>query len=236
MAELTSASASPAQPGTSGYAPQPPQAPAQPAQTGAPPSVTPDKPAQPQVNLHELPQFRQVQANYERQLAEERKKRQEAEMRGLDDFEKVQYENQNLREQLEAIEAQRQEMALQAEKFTVLTDIAVATGVPLDALMQANNEGDAWRIAWQMRAAQAATPPQAAPPQPAQQNAQTSWANPVYAQQQLPMPPAAPQWTPDVGGAAAINASDRFAADIAEAQRRGDPTAYVRALRQQQGG
>ena len=230
MAEQTSIPGSPYQ-ATTGAMPQQPAVPPAPA---AQPSAQPDKAATtPQVNLHDLPQFRQVQSQYEKQLAAERERRVQAEMKGLDDFEKLQYENQTLREQVAANEAQMQAAQMEALKQRTLAEIASMTGAPLEVMAQATDPDEAWRAAvLYMRTApvQQAPPPPQAPSQVQQPVTPVSpWS------QQTPMTPSVPAtaWMPDVGGTAAVNASERFESEIAEAMRRGDPAAYVRAIRQQ---
>ena len=227
---LTGSPASaPADPGNAPQQPNPQAAPASaPSDPGT--QAAPTTPAQPKVKLHELPEFRQVQSKYEQQLAEERRKRQELEMRGMDDFEKLQYQNQQLQEQIQSYQQIVQEAQMQQQKQQALSDIASATGAPLDALMEASDPDDAWRRAVQYMKSQYSKPAQPQAPAPSPQPQGNPWA------QNTPTPQQMQNWQPDLGGGQANTASTRLEQELAEAQRKGDPYAYVRALRQQQAG
>ena len=125
MAELTTAPAS--QDATSG-APQPSTQPASP------------KGDKPSINLHELPEFRQAQAAYERQIAAIKQELATLKTAGMDDFEKLQYEKQQLQEQLQAIQSEQ-------ARRTALEAIAREAGVPVSAIETANDPDEAWRLA-----------------------------------------------------------------------------------------
>jgi len=212
---------------------QTPVAPPQPQTPPVPVSVPTDKPvtqaagATPKVNLHELPEFRQVQSQYERQLAEERRKRQELEMRGMDDFEKLQYTNQQLTEQLGQYQQLVQEAQQAQQRQQALLDISTVTGAPVNVLNDATDPDDAWRRAVQyMRTAQQ---PQAQQAQQAPAQAGGNpWAQPMQVPQQVQ------QWQPDLGGGQASTARSRLEQEVAKAQQDNDPYAYVRALRRLQ--
>lgn len=213
-------------PQTNSPAPQP-QAPVAPVSAPAP-QADKQAPAKP-VNLHEIPEFRQVQSQYEKQLAAERKARQELEMRGMDDFEKLQYTNQQLQEQLQSYQQIVQEAQVMQQRQQALSDIAAQTGAPLNVLQDATDPDDAWRKAvGYMRAQLAPTPAPQAPPQVTPAN---PWAQPA----QTPPQPAQ-QWQPDLGGGNAMTAQARIEQQFSEAAKNRDPFAYIAALRASQGG
>ena len=183
-----------------------------------------DKPAQSMpVNLHALPEFRSVQSAYEKQIAELRKQANEAKMAGLDDFERVQYENGLLKEQLSVLEAERQALAEEQARAQQLREIAQESGTPLSILEQATSPVEAYRLALQYTRQQAVVAPP--PVQPAIVPAQTngnSWSQPQTA-------PEAPAHVPDLGQGAAQSGAEQL---IARAWNSGDETLYVRALRE----
>lgn len=228
---LTGAPAS--APQTPANAPQPTQPSPQPQPASAPApqqAPAPADPVAPKVKLHDLPEFRQVQAKYEQQLAAERQKRTELEMRGMDDFEKLQYQNQQLQEQIQSYQAMVQEAQMMQQKQQALMDISTATGAPLEVLAEASDPDDAWRRAVQHMRTQMTQPAQPQAPAPSPQPQGNPWA------QNTPTPQQMQNWQPDLGGGQANTASTRLEQELAEAQRKGDPYAYVRALRQQQAG
>jgi len=193
------------------------------ATTGAPQPIAPvspsDRPAP--INLHALPEFRQVQSGYEKQLAELRRQANDAKMSGMDDFEKVQYENQQLREQLAQVDAERQQLAEEQARVQQLREISQESGAPISILEQATSPMEAYRLALQYtRQQQAATPPPAPPTLVAQAQPVNSWAQPQVAPTN--------GHVPDLGSGVAQSSAEQL---LTDAQRSGDEAMYVRAIR-----
>lgn len=117
-----------------------------------------EKPDYSNLDLSELPQFREYQSRQDRRLAQlereaeqARREAQEARMAGMDDYEKVQYERdlyQNqymtLQQQLEQERAMQEAMQYRDQQ---LRQIAQETGVPIDKL-DASSPDAAWRSAF----------------------------------------------------------------------------------------
>ncbi|MFN8468600.1 MAG: hypothetical protein U0X20_23780 [Caldilineaceae bacterium] len=126
--DLTNAAASPSpvQPGpvTTSLAPQ------------AAASPTGDKP----INVHELPEFRAAQAGYERRLREMQEQLTKLQTAGMDDFERLQFENQQLKQQVEQVAAER-------ARREALEAIAQRAGIPVTAIESANDPDEAWSLA-----------------------------------------------------------------------------------------
>lgn len=197
---------------------------------GAPQPVTQpvsvaEKQAQPApINLHALPEFRSVQSSYERQIAELRKQANEAKMNGMDDFEKIQFENQQLREQLATIDAERQALQEEQARAQQLREIAQESGAPISILESAASPAEAWRMALQYTKQQQAKPAAmpAAIPQ-AQPTNGNSWSQPVVA--------PTPEFVPDLGGGTANTTTNRLQQELSDAIKSGDAMRYVRAVR-----
>jgi translation initiation factor IF-2 len=200
--------------GTSG-APQPVTQPA---------SVTDKQVQAAPVNLHNLPEFRSVQSSYEKQIAELRRQANEAKMAGMDDFERVQFENQQLREQLASLDAERHALAEEQARIQQLREIAQESGAPVSILEQAASPAEAWRMALQYTKQQAMQAPPPVPVVVPQAQNGNSWSQPQAA-------PSTPAFVPDLGGGTANTSTNRLQQELADAIKAGDAVAYTRAVR-----
>lgn len=113
------------------------------------PASTTDKPRS--TNLHDDPNVRRLQASYEkrladqqRQLAELQAKEEARKLEGMDDLERLQYENEQLKQRV----AQREQAEeIESSKRKVLTDLQQRSGVPVDVLAEAESAYDAALLA-----------------------------------------------------------------------------------------
>lgn len=119
-----------------------------PTAPGAPASAQTDKPAG---NLHDDPNFRKLQSSYEKRLAETTKRLQELEAKeearkveGMDDLERYQYENEQLKQRLSQRE---QAEEVEASKRKVLDELSQRSGVPASELAEAESAYDAALLA-----------------------------------------------------------------------------------------
>ena len=101
----------------------------------------PDKPAS--RNLHDDPNFRKLQSQYEKRLAEQEKRlreleaeREAAALADMDDVDRLKYERDKLARQLEEQQAAREAETMKAQ---VLRELNEQSGVPLDVLSEADN-------------------------------------------------------------------------------------------------
>ena len=120
----------------------------EPTAPGAPASAQTDKPAG---NLHDDPNFRKLQSSYEKRLADTTKRLQELaaarearKLEGMDDLERLQYENTQLKER---VSQREQAEEVEASKRKVLTELQQRSDVPLDVLEQAESAYDAALLA-----------------------------------------------------------------------------------------
>lgn len=174
----------------------------EPVATDAQPSTT-DKAAG---NLHADPNFRRVQSQYEKQLAELRKqladvqtKQEQAALAEMDDLDRYKYEAEKYRKQLEERE---QAEAINAQKRQILTELSERSGVPVDELDAADSAYEAALLALDKLK---------------RGSVQRQEANKV-----------------DLGGGRANTPADRYETAARDAFRQGDPVAYVRLLREAQ--
>lgn len=165
-----------------------------------------DKPAS--RNLHDDPNFRKLQSQYEKRLAEQEKRlreleaeREAAALADMDDVDRLKYERDKLARQLEEQQAAREAETMKAQ---VLRELNEQSGVPLDVLSEADNFYDAAKIAIDYLK---------------RNGAERREANRV-----------------DLGGGRANTPADRIETMAREAFSTGDATAYIRALREAQGG
>ena len=184
-------------------------------------------------NLHESEDFRRVQANYERQKADlqrrlqaEQEARRQAELRGLDEYEQqvkmVQYENQTLKEQLEAVRMEREMLAAEQARRDYLATVSRKTGAPLEILESAQGPDDVWGLAWDYAQSKAQKPQPAAP----KSEPPASW---TQAQQKMTAQ-AEQAFVPDLGGGGSTAPSNAEQM-LADAQRLNNPVLYLQALR-----
>lgn len=200
-----------------GREPQAQQSSSQPASAPAQP---PTKPAADKVNLFESAEFRQYQAQQERQKADLQKRLQEMESQmeqyataNMDDFQRAQFEREKFKrvaEQREqALTQMQQEMQLaqlNAQRQQDLLALSQEYGVPVDKLGNARTYDEARYMA---RAEQLEQQMKA-------QRAQTN--------------------RPDLGGGRANTPTDRMETDFDQAVKARDPVAYMRLLSRQQAG
>lgn len=182
----------------------------QPATPTSPEPTAPD--AQPSTtdkaagNLHADPNFRKVQSQYEKQLAEMRKqltelqsKQEQAALAEMDDLDRYKYEAEKYRKQLEERE---QAEAIATQKRQILTELSERSGVPVEELDAADSAYEAALLALDKLK---------------RGNVQRQEANKV-----------------DLGGGRANTPADRYETAFRDAYRERDPVAYVRLLREAQ--
>lgn len=133
-------------------------APAQPGSTPAPAGEQEQKP-QKGINLFEDENFRKVQSAWERQMQQLRQQNQElasrvrnSELKGLDDFEKLQYEKQELEQSIRQMQEQRNLEIMAYQRQQDIQRIATETGVDASIIEEATDYANAWeRTALQLR-------------------------------------------------------------------------------------
>jgi predicted ribosome quality control (RQC) complex YloA/Tae2 family protein len=114
--------------------------------------------AQPRVNLDELPEFRRFRSEYDRKLAEQERRYQqqlaqrEAELRNsrlaeMDDYQRLEYELNEERQRAAAAYQRLQEVEVEQAKMRVLREVSAEMGVPVEAIAEAQDVADAWRLA-----------------------------------------------------------------------------------------
>jgi hypothetical protein len=175
----------------------------EPAAPVAPASAQTDKPAG---NLHEDPNFRKLQSQYEKRMADMRReldeikgREEQAKLAEMDDVDRYKYEAEKYRTQLEQLTQTQQ---LEAQKRQVLTELSERSGVPVEELMEADSAYEAALLALdKTRRGQT----------------QRIEANKV-----------------DLGGGRANTPADRSETAMRDAYRERDPVAYVRLLREAQ--
>ena len=112
------------------------------------------------INLDEYPEFRewkskydqrltQMEQTYQRQLYEQQQQLRNSQLAEMDDYERLQYELQEER-QAKALAYQRlQEVEVVTAKQRALSEVSQTMNVPLQALEQAQDINEAWRMAAQ---------------------------------------------------------------------------------------
>ncbi|MBP8291152.1 MAG: hypothetical protein KAX65_00175 [Caldilineaceae bacterium] len=115
--------------------------------TGTP--GTADKPAS--TNLHDDPNFRKLQSSYEKRLAEQAKRlaeleaaQEEATLADMDDVDRLKYERDKFARQLEE---RTQAETIQQQKQQILSELSAKSGVPVEALAEAESAYDAALLA-----------------------------------------------------------------------------------------
>lgn len=131
------------------------------------------------VNLDDLDEFREwkssqdkrmaeMERRYQQQLAQYQQQLEEVQTADMDDYQRMEHERKKLAQQNQYLMTQLQEQQAEAAKHQALNEVAQTMGVPMDALMEAQDLNDAWkraatyqrqqeqrRIAEQQQAAQA---------------------------------------------------------------------------------
>jgi len=198
-----------------GGEPQAQQSSPPPASQPAQPPKQPDK-----VNLFESAEFRQYQAQQERQKAELQKRVQEMEAQmeqyataNMDDFQRAQFEREKYKrvadEREQALRQMQQDMQiaqLNAQRQQDLLALSQEYGVPAEKLGNARTYDEARLMAQYEQLQQ----------QMATQRAQSN--------------------RPDLGGGRANTPTDRMDSEFDKAARARDPVAYMRLLSRQQAG
>lgn len=191
-------------------------------ESSPPPAAKPAQPPKPdsKVNLFESAEFRQYQAQQERQKAELQKRVQEMETQmeqyataNMDDFQRAQWEKEKYKrvadEREQALRQMQQDFQLaqlNAQRQQDLLALSQEYGVPADKLANARTYDEARYLAQVEQLQQ----------QIAQQRATTN--------------------RPDLGGGRANTPVDRLDSEFDRAVKQRDPVAYMRLLSQQQAG
>lgn len=136
----------------------------EPAQGGETPQAKPKETAPPGMgaeeakakgfNLFEDENFRKVQSAWQRQMAalqqqnaEMARRVRESELKGMDDFEKLQYEKQELEGAIRNMQQQRELEIMAYQRQQDIQQIATETGVETDEIGQATDYANAWQRA-----------------------------------------------------------------------------------------
>lgn len=105
-------------------------------------------------NLFEDENFRKVQSTWQRQMADLQRQNQEmaarvrdSELKGLDDFERLQYEKKELENAIRGMQQQRELEVMAYQRQQDIQQIAQATGVDADEIAQATDYANAWQRA-----------------------------------------------------------------------------------------
>ena len=191
-------------------------------ESSPPPAAKPAQPPKPdnKVNLFESAEFRQYQAQQERQKAELQKRVQEMETQmeqyataNMDDFQRAQWEKEKYKrvadEREQALRQMQQDFQLaqlNAQRQQDLLALSQEYGVPADKLANARTYDEARYLAQVEQLQQ----------QIAQQRAAVN--------------------RPDLGGGRANTPVDRLDSEFDRAVKQRDPVAYMRLLSQQQAG
>lgn len=170
-------------------------------------------------NLFEDDSFRKVQSAWQRQMADLQRQNQElagrvknAEMKGLDDFEKLQYEKQELERAIQSMQQQRDLEIMAYQRQQDINQIAEQTGVDASEIEQATDYANAWqRAALNLRSRVAELEKQVDRLENRKKEANA----------------------PYLGGSSTGNAGgDDLSAAYDAAKRSRDPAAWVRAVRE----
>lgn len=170
-------------------------------------------------NLFEDESFRKVQSAWQRQMADLQRQNNElagrvknAEMKGLDDFEKLQYEKQELERAIQQMNQQRDLEIMAYQRQQDINQIAEQTGVDASEIEQATDYANAWqRAALNLRGRVAELEKQIDRLENRKKEANA----------------------PYLGGGAGGNAGgDDLSAAYDAAKRSRDPAAWVRAVRE----
>jgi hypothetical protein len=108
----------------------------------------------PKVNLFDSDEFKKWQATQTRQIqqlqqraARAEQAAKQAQMAGMDDMQKLQFERDELRQQVQAAQQQMEYQRLEAQKNQDIAEIIAETGVPREVIEGAENVYDAWKLA-----------------------------------------------------------------------------------------
>ena len=118
------------------------------------------QPEKRKVNLDELEEFRQwksesdrrladTERRYQQQLAQQQAAIRERELSEMDDYQRLQYELQEERQQKAYMAQRLQEVEVQTARTRALGEVSQEMGVPISALEAAQDLNEAWRMAAQ---------------------------------------------------------------------------------------
>jgi len=115
-------------------------------------------PTAPKVNLDELPEFRRFKSEVDRRAAETERRyqqmlaQQQSELRNrqlseMDDYQRLEYELNETRQREQSANQRLQEIEVEQAKMRVLREVSQEMGVPVEAIADAADVADAWRLA-----------------------------------------------------------------------------------------
>jgi hypothetical protein len=191
---------------------------ATPAAADAPADGKPEDAKQKGFNLFEDDNFRKVQGAWQRQMAqlqqqntEMAKRVRDSELKGLDDFEKLQYEKKELEGAIQNMQQQRELEIIAYQRQQDIEQIARETGVDATEIGQATDYANAWqRAALKLRVQVGDLQKQID-----RMEGRKKEANAPY-----------------LGGGASTPASDDLSAAFDAAKRSRDPAAWAKAVRE----
>ena len=164
-------------------------------------------------NLYEDPDVKRLigaqERAYQQKMAALQTQLRDAQTRGMDDFQKVEYERNELRSQLQQVQAAMEEREALAYRDGKLREISQEYGVPLDVLQGAESPIDAYKLA--------ADHLRSNRKREDAQHAQQREANRPY-----------------LGGGGAQTGGDRMADAFTSARKDRSPASWVRAVRESQ--
>lgn len=116
------------------------------------------QPTAPRVNLDELPEFRRFRSEYDRKLAETERRYQqmlaqqqqqlrERQVAELDDYGRLELERNEALQREQYANQRLQEIEVEQAKMRVLREVSAEMGVPVEAIAEAADVADAWRLA-----------------------------------------------------------------------------------------
>lgn len=122
------------------------------AEPVAPPATAP------KINLDELPEFRRFRSEYDRKLAETERRYQqmlaqqqqqlrERQVAELDDYGRLELERNEALQREQYANQRLQEIEVEQAKMRVLREVSAEMGVPVEAIAEAADVADAWRLA-----------------------------------------------------------------------------------------
>lgn len=168
---------------------------------------------QPKRNLYEDPDVKRLigaqERAYQQKMNALQTQLRDAQTRGMDDFQRVEYERNELRSQLQQVQAAMEEREALAYRDGKLREISQEYGVPLDVLQGAESPIDAYKLA----ADHLRTNRKREEAQAVQQRE----ANRPY-----------------LGGGGAQSGADRMADAFTTARKDRSPASWVRAVRESQ--
>lgn len=116
------------------------------------------QPDKSKVNLDDSPEFRQWKSEYDRRLADTERRYQqqlaqqqaalrERELSEMDDYQRLQYELQEERQQKAYMAQRLQEIEVETARTRALGEVSREMGVPVSVLESAQDLNEAWRMA-----------------------------------------------------------------------------------------